>query len=295
VNYKKYAPAKAYNRFLKTKYQYAQQAQSKSPTKMVEALLEDNEGNTPPPGSVVAVQDDALTYHENAVSFQAHLAEEGYQTLEQYLQDGGAVFTRDNSGSVRLLAQRIPLSIGSDTQRALQETFRFTPDTRIGYQRGQDAPVTEQPFSALSAQPKRNETLRPGKFTLGFSYPAGTQNGVLVRRVDNGTPAAKAGLKPNDVIRATGHFTALKGGSHPPVSILTGKHLEWVLRQLAPHTVLPLLVIRAGGEITIPLVPDYSEEPDNSPGGAATGLARPNEPDTVAKTGNQRANVSAIT
>ena len=279
-------------------------------------LVEDHEGETTPPGSVVALLNGALTYSKTLPAFQAQIQQQGYQNVDQFVGAGGALFIRDNSGSVRLVSSKLPVLVGPEAEAALEDTFRFTANTHLGYQARLKGPVSDRPFSACVARALQrtqeavdvpghdgrnfvSELTRsvppyPHRFVLGFGYPPGTENGVLVRVVDAGKAAAKAGLKPNDVIRATGLFATANGGSHPAVSIHNGHDLEVVLSRLAPRTVLPLKVIRGGGEVTIALVPELAP-PQQQRAVRLPALTQPNDASPAGETGNQQANVSAIT
>ena len=69
-----------------------------------------------------------------------------------------------------------------------------------------------------------------------------TLNGALIRRVLEGTPAAKAGLKINDVIVAVDDD-----------EIANVKHLQHVIAMAKPDSTVSLTILRAGEKLEIPV------------------------------------------
>lgn len=270
-----------------------------------------------PAGSVLVVKNDVPKIFQNQADFYRWL---GQGHVEGLLASGGAYFVRDNSGKVRLYSQRIPLNMRPETTDYVLQTFGLAPNTanRIAYATGPDQPVTGKPLADILPRPtwepapvekakpvKEPETEPPlksgvpprqqesaGQQELGISFLKGTQGGLLIRSVERGSAAAKAGVQPNDVVVAVGEYTNTSGVASPAARIQNADQLRHVLKLHKPQTVLPLMVRRGSGIVELPIIPQPAKAQQPQPQQQAVPqeppqeLTRPNEPDPASKTNN---------
>jgi len=277
-----------------------------------------------PHGSVLAVKNDEPKVFRGLNDFYAWV---GDGHVDKFLAGGGAYFVRDASGKVRLYSQQIPLRMRPETTDFVLQTFGLSPNegSNIAYSPGPRLPVSSKPLAHVLPRPqwepakvkkqkpvKEPDTEPPmsngvpvkqrttesvaSQYTLGFSCAKGTQGGLLVRVVERGTAAAKAGLLPNDVVLGVGEYTNTAGAASPSVRIRNAAQLRHVLGLHQPQSVLPLLVRRGSGIVELPIVPELAakEPPQAQPPQAQPPQAqkpqepptRPNEPETAATTGS---------
>lgn len=269
-----------------------------------------------PAGSVLAIKNDVPKIFQKQADFYQWL---GQGHVDNFLASGGAYLVRDNSGKVRLYSQRIPLNMRPETTDYVLQTFGLAPNSASGiaYSTGPDRPVVSKSLADILPRPqwepapvektkpvKEPETEPPlksgvptrqqesaGQQELGVSFLKGTQGGLLVRHVERGSAAAKAGVQPNDVIVAVGEYTNTSGVISPSARIQNAEQMRHVLKLHQPQTVLPLMVRRGSGIVELPVVPAPAKTPQPSPQQQALPqeppqLTRPNEPDPASKTGN---------
>ena len=170
---------------------------------------------------------------------------------------------------------------------------------------------------------------------VGFTFDLGSTEGVIIKEVHPGGPAAQAGLQAGDVIVQSGKFATPDGEPIGPFYVYNQKHLEYVLRKADPQYPIPFRVVRGDREHWLPIMPKVKEAPQAAPAQQAQpqqpqqaqpqqaapakkpvqqSMAkslfagqkpvgprqqklklRPNEPSPERETGNASANVSSIT
>lgn len=152
--------------------------------------------------------------------------------------------------------------------------------------------------------------------SLGFTFDRGSKEGVIIKEVHPGGPAAQAGLKAGDVIVQTGEFVSTEGEPLGPFYVYNQKHLEYVLRKADPNYPILFRVIRGDQELWLPMQAQSKQQEQNQQQQQGrpvqTSMARklfakekkprqrrfnfrPNEPTPTRQTGNAPASVSSLT
>ena len=163
---------------------------------------------------------------------------------------------------------------------------------------------------------------------VGFTFDLDSKEGVIIKEVHPGGPAAQAGLQAGDVIVQSGKFATPDGEPIGPFYVYNQKHLEYVLRKASPQYPIPFRVIRGDAEHWLPIQPRVKQDKQapaqqaqmpqpqqaqakkpvqqnmakklfagQKPAGPRQRKLnlRPNEPSPARETGNPPANVSSIT
>ena len=147
--------------------------------------------------------------------------------------------------------------------------------------------------------------------SLGFTFDMDSKEGVIIKEVHPGGPAAQAGLQAGDVIVQTGEFVSREGEDLGPFYVHNQKHLEYVLRKLDPTHMIVFRVIRGDKEVWLPMQAQQKQA-EQQQQARQTSMTRklfanekrprqrrlnfkPNEPSPARQTGNQPPNVSSLT
>lgn len=176
-------------------------------------------------------------------------------------------------------------------EQEVQAGLSEFPETGAGY-RGDFMPIT-------------------APVSLGFTFDLDSKEGVIIREVHPGGPAAQAGLQAGDVIVQTGEFVTKDGETVGPYYVYNQKHLEYVLRKLDPTYPIVFRVIRGDKELWLPIQAQM-KQPQQQQQARQTSMSRklfanekrprqrrlnfrPNELEQTRQTGNQPPNVSSLT
>lgn len=119
---------------------------------IVNRLLEAYEGETAPQGSVLAVIRNQPSFHATMGAFEDFLRQQGFDSLESFLEAGGASFIKDASGGVTLLSQRASLAATKPVLQAVIGTFGLRSDSPIGFRRGPGQPKVERSLQEIFAR-----------------------------------------------------------------------------------------------------------------------------------------------
>lgn len=156
--------------------------------------------------------------------------------------------------------------------------------------------------SAKPAKPARvtgGEDFQPlgAPAYLGIVYDQGSQQGIVLREIIPGGPAAQAGLRAGEVI-VQGRYISKQGKPVGPYYVYTPDHLSKLLTRADIQYPIQLRVVRGhGGMEWIPVLatPNQQSKPAAPQRRAAQKFFRPNEPTPARETGNQPPNVSSLT
>lgn len=149
---------------------------------------------------------------------------------------------------------------------------------------------------------------------LGITIDLDSKEGVIIREVHPGGPAAQAGIEAGAVIISTGKFAKADGSEPQSYWVQTPKHLEFVLRTADSQYPIPFRIVQGDGDEYVPIMPRQKKQsaPDTEERAVGRGATRDaaaddlvakvrtkkQQPNAVApthQTGHAPANVSTLT
>lgn len=283
-------------------------------------------------------------------NFLAKGAKDKPDTMQQLVNTGYSFFFKRHPGSVEVISRQIPVRTTTEGKEQVMQFLGLQKEDPVQYRTQPTGNVVaknvEQVLFGSKQAEKEAEKGEPkwkqdqqakadlsefpatgqgysGDFmpveapvSLGFTFDLDSKEGIIVKEVHPGGPAAQAGLQAGDVIVQTGEFVSRDGEDLGPFYVYNQKHLEYVLRKLDPTYPITFRVIRGDRELWLPMQAQQKQQqqPQQQQQARATqtSMARklfakekrprqrrlnfkPNEVNPTRQTGNAPANVSSLT
>lgn len=173
----------------------------------------------------------------DAVSYRAHSRDSSKRLLVDYVLYGSKEKeTAEKEKAAQAKAQRVVPSQAFGEIDPEEEGLKF-PAHGVGYSDTGDM------------QPIRS------KLEIGVTFDLGSRQGIAIREVHPGGPAAQAGIRAGDVMISTGKFASTGGRVVGPYYTSTVDHLLKVLNMADPQYAIPFKVRRGDRDQWLPVLP----------------------------------------
>lgn len=202
-----------------------------------------------------------------------HLVDKGYSFLIKH-----------HPGNIEIISRRLPVQTTPEGADKAAVFLGLEHHENVAYRKHTtDSPAQlpvdkvlygakslEQPQAQGQPSPKQKKAPRKkvedftplnAPVTLGITFDMGSKQGVIVREVHPGGPAALAGLQAGDTIVQSGEFVSHGGQQIGPFHVYNQKHLAYVLRNADPKYAVPFKIIRGDRAVWLPMQPTVKKEP----------------------------------